>query len=43
MSKGEPSNNQFLDAKSIPKFEFELLDEELINCIKELYLQSKSQ
>lgn len=33
----------YLDASKIPKFEFEIHNEELTNCIKELHFQFKTQ
>lgn len=32
-----------LDINKIPRFEFEVHNEELTNCIKELYFQLKTQ
>lgn len=32
-----------LNIREIPKFEFELRNEELTNCLKELHFQSKTQ
>ena len=36
-------DNELLDMAKIPKFEFEVHNEELMNCIKELHFQSKTQ
>ena len=34
---------EMLDMTKIPKFQFEIHNEELMNCIKELHFQSKTQ